>query len=49
MPSSTDREEGSTDRDMVLQNFKFGTLAQTYLFEAQIMICLLQYIKDIIS
>ena len=24
MPSSSDREEGSTNQDMVLQNFKFG-------------------------
>jgi len=49
MPDLTDREQGLTDRELHLQNFKFGPLAQTCPFEAQNMICLLQYLKDNIS
>ena len=49
MPGLTDREQGSTDRELHLQNFKFSSLAQTCPFETQNMICLLQYLKDIIS
>ena len=49
MSGLTDREQGLTDRELHLQNFKFSPLAQTCLFETQNVICLLQYLKDIIS
>ena len=49
MPSLTDREDGSIAQDAILQNFNFSPIDQTCLFEAQITICLLQYLKDIIS